>query len=173
MKKIISVLVSSVLLFISCTEDELNPPLCLSGDCDGEIYIPFPKDSRGYYHVDLDFIVQGTARFPIFIEAEDVHPYYYYNDMGVVQGAFSSPSLGVYEGGYQLPIVQETTLLLSNSNNTTEYTPRVSKRKWAKRIVGPIPQYFVGDTVTIRAEIYWDGGDLSKSKFFLEKLIIE
>jgi len=173
MRKLVNILVLSGLLLGSCTENEFNPPLCLSGNCDGKVYIPFPQDSNGYYHVELAFIIEGTARFPIFVEAEDVDPYYYYNDMGIVRSAFSSSSFGVYQGGYQLPLVQETTILLSTSRNMSEFTPSIPGRKWAKRIIGPIPQYFVGDTITIDAEIYWDGGNLTKSKLLSEKIIIE
>ena len=93
--------------------------------------------------------------------------------MGVVQAAFESSSFWVLANGVVVDIVQDTTIYLNNSSDNTEYTPSVSGRKWGKRIVGPIPNEFIGDTITIRAEIYWDGGSKSNSQLFEEKFIIE
>ena len=161
------------LLTLSCTEEDIRPSLCLDGFCDGSLYIPYPKDSNGYYHVDLEFAGEYLPRFNIFVEADDVDPFYYYNDMGVVQAAFESSSYWVLVNGVVVDIVQDTTIYLNNSSDNTEYTPSVSGRKWGKRIVGPIPNEFIGDTITIRAEIYWDGGSKSNSQLFEEKFIIE
>ncbi len=160
-------------IFVACSEEESVPPLCSDGDCNGKLYIPFPKDSNGYYHVDLNFDGEYLPRFDIYVEADDVDPFYYYNDMGVVQSAFESSSYWVMSNGVQVNIVQETTVYLNNSTDNTEYAPTTTGRKWAKRIVGPIPNEFVGDTIRIRAEIYWDGGSNSASQLFEEKFIIE
>tara|TARA_R110000744_G_scaffold196568_1_gene315831 strand:+ start:1475 stop:2125 length:651 start_codon:yes stop_codon:yes gene_type:complete len=158
---------------VSCTKENVKPPLCPDGNCDGSIFAPYPKDSNGYYHVDLDFSSEYLPRFDIFIEADDVDPFYFYNDMGVVQAAFESQSFWTLENGVEVNIVQETTIYLNNSPQNTEYTPSSSGRKWAKRIVGPIPPEFIGDTLVIRAEIYWDGGSKVNSQLFVEKFIIE
>jgi len=158
---------------VSCSEEDSRPSLCQDGFCDGSLYIPFPKDSNGYYHVDLDFEGDYLPRFSIFVEADDVDPFYYYNDIGVVQSAFESSSYWVMNNGVEVDIVQETTIYLNNSTDNTEYIPTTTGRKWGKRIVGPIPNEFIGDTIRIRAEIYWDGGSNSASQLFEEKFIIE
>ena len=158
---------------VSCSEEDSRPSLCQDGFCDGSLYIPFPKDSNGYYHVDLDFEGDYLPRFSIFVEADDVDPFYYYNDIGVVQSAFESSSYWVMNNGVEVDIVQETTIYLNNSPDNTEYVPSIAGRKWGKRIVGPIPNEFIGDTIVIRAEIYWDGGSNSSSQLFEEKFIIE
>ena len=160
-------------IFVACAEDEIVPPLCPDGDCNGQLYIPFPKDSNGYYRVDLDFNGEYLPRFDIFIEGDDVDPYYYYNDMGVVQAAFESSSYWVMPNGVEVDLVQSTTFYLNNSSNNIEYQPSLSNRKWGKRIIGPIPSEFINDTIVIRAEIYWDGGSKSHSQLFEEKFIIE
>lgn len=158
---------------VSCSQEEINPSLCPDGSCDGALYIPFPKDSNGFYHVDLDFNGEFLPRFDIYIEGDDVDPFYYYNDMGVVQAAFESDSYWVMENGVQVDLIQDTTIYLNNSSSNNEYVPTNPSKKWGKRIVGPIPPQFVGDTITIRAEIYWDGGSNSMSQLFEEKFIIE
>jgi len=158
---------------VSCTEEDINPSLCPDGNCDGALYIPFPKDANGYYHVDLDFNGEYLPRFDIFVEGDDVDPYYYYNDMGVVQAAFISDSFWIMPNGVEMDLVQSTTFYLNNSTQNNEYTPSLPSKKWGKRIVGPIPNEFIGDTITIQAEIYWDGGSKSKSQLFEEKFIIE
>ena len=160
-------------IFVACTEDEIVPPLCPDGDCNGKLYIPFPKDSNGYYHVDLNFDGEYLPRFDIFIEGDDVDSYYYYNDIGVVQAAFESSSYWVLPNGVEVDLVQSTTFYLNNSPNNTEYQPSLPNRKWGKRIIGPIPPEFINDTIIIRAEIYWDGGSKSNSQLFEEKFIIK
>lgn len=158
---------------VSCSQEEVNPSLCPDGNCDGALYIPFPKDSNGFYHVDLDFNGEFLPRFDIYIEGDDVDPFYYYNDMGVVQAAFESDSYWVMENGVQVDLIQDTTIYLNNSPSNNEYVPTNPSKKWGKRIVGPVPPQFIGDTITIRAEIYWDGGSKSMSQLFQEKFIIE
>lgn len=158
---------------VSCSKEDVKPPLCPDGNCDGQVFINSPKDSNGYYHVDLDFSGEILPRFDIFIEGDDVDPFYYYNDMGVVLAAFQSDKVWELPNGLSQTIVQESTLYLNSSTHNNEYTPISPGRKWAKRIVGPIPQEFIGDTLVIRAELYWDGGSNSKSQFLEEKIIIE
>ena len=158
---------------VSCTTEDVEPSLCPDGNCDGALFIPFPKDVNGFYHVDLDFSSDILPRFSIFVEGDDVDPFYYYNDMGVVQAAFTSESSWTMSNGIEVEIVQSTTIFLNNSTQNNEYQPSLPNRKWGKRIIGPIPNEFVGDTITIRGEIYWDGGSKSKSQLFEEKFIIE
>lgn len=173
MKNIKLLLVLITVFIVSCSEEDVRPSLCPDGSCDGALFIPFPKDSNGYYHVDLNFDGEYLPRFDIFIEGDNVDPFYFYNDMGVVQAAFESDESWVMPNGVEVDIVQSTTFYLNNSSDNTEYTPSSSERKWGKRIVGPVPNEFVGDTIVIRAEIYWDGGSNSASQLFEEKFIIE
>lgn len=158
---------------LGCAPEEINPSLCPDGDCDGKLFLPYPQDSNGIYRIDLDFDGEYLPRFDIFVEADDVDPYYYYNDMGVVQAAFESTAYWTLSNGENLEIVQSTTLYLNNSANNTDYSPTISSRKWAKRVVGPIPPSFEGQIITIHAEIYWDGGSKFKSQLFEIKIIVE
>ena len=158
---------------VSCTQEDINPPLCPDGDCDGLLYIPYPQDENGYYRVDLDFNGEYFPRFNIYVEADDVDPYYYYNDIGVVQAAFESDDFWTLNNGVVVDVVQNTTFYLNNSPFNNEYETTIPERKWGKRIVGPIHPEFQGDTITIRGEIYWDGGSKSNRQFFEEKFIIE
>lgn len=173
MKNLKLVLLIFATIFVACTEEDVRPSLCQDGFCDGMLYTPYTKDSNGYYHVDLNFEGDYLPRFSIYVEADDVDPFYYYNDIGVVQSAFESSSYWVMNNGVEVDIVQETTIYLNNSPENTEYIPSIQGRKWGKRIVGPIPNEFVGDTIVIRAEIYWDGGSNIASQLFEEKFIIE
>ena len=173
MKLLKILLIISTAVVTSCSEEEIIPSLCPDGTCDGALYIPYPKDSNGYYHVDLDFTGEYLPRFSIYVEADDVDPHFYYNDIGVVQAAFESSSFWTLSSGVTVDLVQSTTIYLNNSPQNTEYSPVIQGRKWAKRIVGPIPNEFIGDTITIQAEIYWDGGSNFKSQYFEEKFIIE
>ena len=161
------------ILALGCAPEEINPSLCPDGSCNGKLFLPYPQDSNGIYRVDLDFDGEYLPRFDIYVEADDVDPFYYYNDIGVVQAAFESPAYWTLPNGEDLEIVQSTTIYLNNSPNNSEYTPSLPNRKWAKRIVGPIPASFEGEMLTIDAEIYWDGGSKYKSQFFQIKIIVE
>lgn len=199
----------------ACFMEDKKPSLCPTGNCDAKLFLNAPLDENGYYHVDLDFSGENYPRFTIYVEADDVDPYYYYNDMGVVEAAFESDTYWYIQGGltvqmplyqpftgyfsqagnpisvgniivtldwfdsYPVPVVQETTIYLkkyfagSTTQPADEYTPSSLDRKWSKRIVGPFSPSIVGDTITVYAEIYWDGGSQSKSKIFEQKIIIE
>jgi len=161
------------ILALGCSPEEIEPSLCPDGNCDGAIYLPYPQNSNGVYIVDLNFEGEYLPRFDIYIEADDVDPFYYYNDIGVVQAAFESSSNWTLPNGQLQEIVQSTTMYLNNSPNNTEYTPSNPERKWAKRIVGPIPPSFEGEIITINAEIYWDGGSKYNSQLFEIKILIE
>ena len=173
MKYYKSLLLFTIIFTFGCESETLSPSLCLDGNCDGSLSIPGYVDANGYYHIDLDFTGEYYPRFSIYVEADDVDPYYYYNDMGVVQAAFESPSNWTLPSGEILEIVQSTTIYLNNSPDNTEYLPNVPGRKWAKRIIGPIPPMFEGDTLRINAEIYWDGGSKTQSQYFSERIIVE
>ena len=41
-----------------------------------------------------------------------------------------------------------------------EYTPQ-NGNLWTKRIIGPIPQGFIGDTITIYGRASWECGNYS------------
>lgn len=92
----------------SCSQEELNPSLCPDGNCDGKIVLNAPIDANGYYHLDLDFSGDNYPRFNIYVEADDVDPYYYYNDTGVVMAAFESDTYWYLEGNLsvQMPLYQ-------------------------------------------------------------------
>ena len=166
-------LLFTLFLSLGCTPEDIRPPLCLDGSCDGELFLPYPQDSNGIYRVDLDFDGAYLPRFDIFIEADEVDPYYYYNDIGVIKAALESPSTWTLPTGEVLEIVQSTTIYLNNSPQNSEYTPSIEGRKWGKRIVGPIPSSFEGEIITINGQILWDGGSNSQSQFFEIKILIE
>ena len=162
-----------VFIITGCSAEDDYPPLCPDGDCNGKVYLPYPQDSNGVYRVDLDFEGEYLPRFDIFIEADNVDPYYFYNDMGVIEGTFESSSYWTLPNGVNVDIVQSTSLYLNNSAHNNEYTPSLPNRKWAKRIVGPFPPSFEGELITINAEIYWDGGSNYDIENFQIKFIIE
>ena len=161
------------ILTLGCAPEEIDPPLCPDGNCDGRLFLPYPQDSNGVYIIDLDFNGEFYPRFDIYVEADDVDPYYYYNDIGVVQAAFESSSFWTLPNGQNQEIVQSTTIYLNNSPENLEYIPSNPSRKWGKRIVGPIPPEFEGQLLIINAEIYWDGGSKTKSQLFEIKILVE
>lgn len=67
-----------------------------------------------------------------------------------------------------VPLVQATSIYLKDyfDGNLTqpadEYKPTdPNTRAWSKRIIGPIPKYFKGDTIKVYCKVSWDVGQYS------------
>ena len=61
-------------------------------------------------------------------------------------------------------MVQETSIYLKEYDPGTNYKPAdeykpESGMYWSKRIVGPIPGYFKGDTIIVYSKTEWDAGN--------------
>ena len=54
-----------ILLILSCEEKE---PVCITGDCVGQMYLNYDQDENGYYHVPLDWSGPTLPRFNIYVE---------------------------------------------------------------------------------------------------------
>jgi len=150
-------------LFLSCTPESVDPPTCIDGNCDAVFNLPYFKDKNGYFHVDLDFTQQYYPRFSIEIDASTTNPEYWYNNSPVVYSNFETDTYWNYNTD-RLPIVQGTKIYLSKYSN---------KRMKGKRIVGPIPPEFEGDTILIYPRVFWDSGLNSIEKNFSLKIIVK
>lgn len=152
-----------LILFASCTKDELFYPICADGDCNAQFYIDYPQDENGYYHIDLDFSKEYLPNFDIEVDASVTHPRWWYNDSPVIVAVFETDTY--WEYGYDLlPIVQSSKIYFNQYNST---------RAYSKRIVGPFPREMKGDTITIYPTIMWDAGNSYKKETFSLKFIIE
>jgi hypothetical protein len=61
-----------------------------------------------------------------------------------------------------------------NGGYVSEFLPRdTEKYMWTKKIVGPVPAYMKGDTVTVYTKIYWDAGNSSVKKEMAVKVILD
>ena len=193
---------SLLALTLSCEKEVLITNTCESGDCDAYIFTEHPVDSNGYTHVDLEWNGVYDPYFTLNIEASRTSPQWYYNDQPVVSAEFDTDSyytlsdslaftlplynpftgLETYEG---YPIsVQDTTVYLSQfegmvlpvvQNDTRVYfSDDFNGRFTSKRTVGPIPQGFLGDTITVYMRVFWDAGSNSVLKDgYVQKYIIE
>lgn len=193
---------SIIALISSCEKEVLIPNTCESGDCDAYIFSDYTVDSNGYTHVDLEWNSVYDPYFTLNIEASRTSPEWYYNDQPVVSAEFDTDSyyvlgdslaftlplynsftgLETYEG---YPIaVQDTTIYLNQfegmvypvvQNDTRIYfSDDFNGRFTSKRTVGPIPQGFLGDTITVYMKVLWDAGSYSVEKSdYIGKYIIE
>lgn len=63
--------------------------------------------------------------------------------------------------GFIVPVVPSTKIYFK------QYDPRMDEYKptgtnlWTKRVIGPIPKYMIGDTITIYGKASWDCGSYS------------
>ena len=191
-----------IALTLSCEKEVLIPNTCENGECNAVITTPYTVDSNGYTHVDLEWIGETLPYFTLDIEASRTSPEYYYNDQPVVSAEFDTDSyyvlgdslaftlplynsftgLETYEG-YPIP-VQDTTIYLNQfegmvfpvvQNDTRIYFSNDENGRFtSKRVVGPIPRGFEGDTITIFMKVFWDAGSNSiMRENYLEKYIIE
>ena len=150
------------LFAISCTEPD-KPAVCDTGDCSAMFKVPYPKDSNGYYHVDLDFTQQYYPRFYAEVEADPTNPYWWYNDTPVVEAYFSSET--VLELEYEdVYVVQPGRIYLHG---------RDSSKLYGKRLIGPIIPEMIGDTINVNVEILWDAGENYVVKDYLLNFIVK
>lgn len=194
--------IALIALTSSCEKEVLIPNTCENGVCDATISSIYPMDSNGYTHVDLEWTGDFLPYFTIDIEASRTIPYWYYNDQPVVSAEFDTDSyyvlgdslaftlplynsftgLETYEGfpiavqdttiylnqfeGMVLPVVQDDTRVYFSDDLDGNFT--------SKRTIGPIPQGFEGDTISIYMRVFWDAGNNSVIKdHYIEKYIIE
>ena len=158
-------LLLSMVLAVSCTtEQDLDPPTCIDGNCNAQFILDGELDDNGFYHVKLHWGGEYSPRFNIEILSTLTDPWYWYNGSSVVQANFYTDDM--IDTGYEkIPIVQSSRVYLSQKGENTAY---------GKRIVGPVPIEYKNDTIYIKPEVFWEAGSKSigKSYNFL-KIIVE
>ena len=155
-------------LLFSCEDRFDQPTACLGGECDARMIFGVPADENGFYHIELNWSGAYWPYFAVDIEASEIHPEYRYNGVSVVSAAFETDKdweLGENTSLTVMNLVQSTSIYFSGSSDLKVYS---------KRIVGPIPPVFIGDTVTLKMDAYWDAGSESVLKSGIyEKFIVE
>lgn len=159
----IGLLVLMLAMFTSCSKDDI-PQICYDGSCDATLELPGNIDSNGYYHIDLEWNGEYYPRFSIDIYADATDPYWWYNETPVAQANFYTDT--TIDVGYDIiPVVQSSRINLSSRNK--------SNTLYGKRIVGPFPPEMKGDTIDVKAVIFWDAGINYKEKEISIKFIVE
>lgn len=159
----IGLLVLMLAMFASCSKDDI-PQVCYDGSCDASLELPGNIDSNGYHHIDLDWNGEYFPRFSIDIYADATDPYWWYNETPVAQANFYTDT--TIDVGYDIiPVVQSSRVNLSSRDK--------SNTLYGKRIVGPFPPEMKGDTIEVRAVIFWDAGINYKEKELFIKFIVE
>lgn len=129
----ISLLITMLMLFASCSKEEVFEDVC--GKCLVEFNVPFEQDGNGYYIANLTYNRSGSARFSIDTFATISENAYTYS---IFKGDI------VVSESMMVDMVQESRLNHDNKGYT-------------KRIVGPVLTKFIGDTLTVDVETYWEG----------------
>ena len=159
----IGLLVLMLAMFASCSKDDI-PQICYDGSCDATLELPGNIDSNGYYHIDLEWNGEYYPRFSIDIYADATDPYWWYNETPVAQANFYTDT--TIDVGYDIiPVVQSSRINLSSRDK--------SNTLYGKRIVGPFPPEMKGDTIDVKAVIFWDAGINYKEKEISIKFIVE
>ena len=159
----IGLLVLMLAMFASCSKDDI-PQVCYDGSCDASLELPGNIDSNGYYRIDLDWNGEYFPRFSIDVYADATDPYWWYNETPVAQANFYTDT--TIDVGYDvIPVVQSSRVNLSSRDK--------SNTLYGKRIVGPFPPEMKGDTIEVRAVIFWDAGINYKEKELFIKFIVE
>ena len=189
-----------LLLFYSCSKEELNEEPC-TGGCEVYMELPGILDENGYYHIDLDFTGLYLPWFIIDLYATPASPKNRYNGISVIEAEFDSdtfwnlgdnvifqvPLYNPFESyststGYTLPATFEEIgidffqgITLNIVQNSTIYfgNDRNSDKMHTRRVVGPFPPQIIGDTITIYSEIYWEAGNKSMFRELSAKFIVE
>jgi len=156
-------LISFLAIFQSCFNEDDKPALCPAGDCEAQLVLNAPLDDNGYYHLDLNFSENTYPRFTIYVEADDVDPFYYYNDMGVVTAAFESDTYWYIQGGLtvRMPLYQPFTGYYTQAGNPIAVQDTLVTLDWFDSYPIPVVQetssylkdYFAG-SITRPADEY-------------------
>ena len=127
----------------------------------------YPIDKNGYYHIILDTLA-SMNRYNIYIEATKLKPQYAYNGVYNIQAKFNSSAVyRIYNEFLNVflpvqvvptaPIILKEYFKGSITQLPDEYTPTdITKMVWSKRIIGPVPDLFMNDTIIIYCKIDWD-----------------
>ncbi len=151
-------------MFTSCSKEEFTAaPTCYSGDCSASLVFSQKQDENGFYHVSLNWNGQYYPRFSILVDAATTNADYWYNGSPVVQATFDTDTTWEFQND-ELPIVQSDRILLSKYSEA-----RVS----GKRILGPFPPEMKGDTIQIKATVWWEAGMETKGREIFAKFIVE
>lgn len=151
-------------MLTSCTKEEFNAiPTCSTGVCDASLIFSQEQDNNGFYHIDLNWDGQYYPRFSINVDASTTSRNYWYNDSPVVQASFETDTTWEFQNDV-LPVVQSDRIMLSMYSEL-----RVS----GKRILGPFPPEMKGDTIQIKATIWWEAGMETKGREVFAKFIVE
>lgn len=145
----ISILISLLVLFASCSKEEVFEDVC--GDCLVNFEVPFEKDAMGYYHAKLSYNSRGIGSFSIDTNATVSEDSYTYS---IFKGDIT------IDESMKLDMVQESRL----NHDDKGYT---------KRIVGPVLTKYIGDTLTVNVETYWEGNASWEVRKNILKFIIK
>lgn len=128
-----------------------------------DFYVKGEIDGNGYIHVKLPWNGEYWPRFTLGIEA-DKSPTTY-NNHSVVSAKLSSDQ--VWDGGMygEIEYVQSTSVYFSS--------PKRGTKGYTKRIIGPFPPEFRGDTLVVDVEVVWDLGKFEEKKDYSLKFIVE
>lgn len=130
----------------------------------------YPKDNNGYYVIILDTIA-SMNRYNIYIEATKLKPQYAYNGVFNIQAKFNSSAMyRIYNEFLNVflpvqvvptaPIILKEYFKGSITQLADEYIPTDPKKMvWSKRIIGPVPDIFINDTIVIYCKIDWDASN--------------
>lgn len=138
-------LLSLAFFFTSCSKEDSLPPLCYGG-CNATIEVDLAQDTNGFYIISPD-----KARFDVHIYANGTTPFYHYNEQSVIEATFYSE---LTSGGFI-------------------YLGKREGNYYSKKIIGPITNEMVGDTILVAGDIYWDGGNEYSLQEFYLKFIVE
>ena len=119
-----------LILILSCEEKE---PVCITGDCEGQMFLNYEQDQNGYYHVPLDWSGPTLPRFNIYVEGSkttsrcqaagnsiiyayfDTDTYWTLDENFAIRIPLYNPWEGPYTGsnGNRIISTRDTTIVLS------------------------------------------------------------
>lgn len=149
-----------ILTALSCSKPS-DPSVCIAGECTA--YITPVKQTGGFYF-DINEDDPKPQYFTIELHASKVDPYWYYNDIGKVTVKWSGNlQYTVYHrGGFDIINSADRETYGHSSNNTIIVT----------QLIGVKPEHS-GKILNLHAEVLWDAGDSSITKFFSQKIILK
>jgi hypothetical protein len=139
----------------SCSKEDVKLDLC--GDCVVKFDVPFQQDENGYYRAKLLYNDAGAARFNIDSYASTIDDKSLWeNDTPNFYSIFSG-NIEIMEG---VGMVQHSRL-------------QYSKEGFTRRVVGPVLNEYIGDTLIVEVDTHWVYPPLWENRKNTLKFIIE
>ena len=109
--------------FLSCDQKD---PVCITGECQGQMYLDYTKDNNGYYHVPLDWSGQFLPDLIFMLRGSKTTTRCMAADNSIIYAYFDTDTYWALDENFAItiPLYNPFTDLHSGKNGTNPISTR-------------------------------------------------